>query len=136
MTHTLVLLYDGVCALCNGVVKVTLRYDRTGTIRFAPLDGDFARGVLDRHPQLRGIDSVVFVEQRDGVELVSARSDAVIALARHSAWPWRATRLLRLVPRPLRDAGYDLVARTRYRVFGRYDTCPLPPPAERHRFIL
>ncbi len=132
-----VLLYDGVCALCNGAVRFMLRSDRRGTFRFAPLEGEFARGVLARHPALRGVDSLVLVEPESatGREIVTVRSDAVLRVLAILGGPWRLALAARWLPRPLRDLGYDLIARHRYRVFGRYDTCPLPPPAVRDRFL-
>lgn len=87
--------------------------------------------MLARHPGLAGVDSVVFVD----AGRAHTRSDAVIELGRYVGWPWRALRALRVIPRPLRDWGYDLVARARYRTFGRYDACPLPPPEARARFL-
>lgn len=131
-----VLLYDGLCGLCDGTVQAALRADRRGTVRFAPLQGDFAARVLDRHPELRAVDSLILVEpDGSGGERVRIRSDAALALARHVGGAWRLAGVLRAVPAPLRDAAYDLVARTRYRVFGRRDACRIPEPHERARFI-
>jgi predicted DCC family thiol-disulfide oxidoreductase YuxK len=131
-----VLLYDGLCGLCDGTVQAVLRADRHGTVRFAPLQGDFAARVLDRHPELQAVDSLVLVEpDGSGGERVRVRSDAALALARHVGGAWRLAGVLRVVPAPLRDAAYDLVARSRYRVFGRRDACRVPEPHERARFI-
>jgi predicted DCC family thiol-disulfide oxidoreductase YuxK len=131
-----VLLYDGLCGLCNGFVNFILRHDADGALRFAPLQGDFAAGVMARHPQLAGVDSLVLVEIDDaGNESVSVRSEAALRVAARLGGGWRAARVLRLLPRPLRDFGYDLVARVRYRLFGRHESCPIPPPEVRARFI-
>ena len=131
-----VLLYDGLCGFCNGVVQFVLRRDRQETIRFAPLQGVFAQEILARHPRLRGMDSLVLVE-RPGQpdEAVHARSDGAIAVAEYLGGAWSAARVLRVVPRFLRDAAYDAIARVRYRIFGRYDSCPVPSDAQRARFI-
>jgi predicted DCC family thiol-disulfide oxidoreductase YuxK len=69
------------------------------------------------------------------MERVRVRSDAVLALARYLGGAWRALTIFRLVPRPLRDLAYDVFARHRYRVFGRYSACPIPPPEVRARFL-
>ncbi|MFH1568337.1 MAG: DCC1-like thiol-disulfide oxidoreductase family protein [Gemmatimonadota bacterium] len=127
------LLYDGVCALCNGAVRFVLRRDRQGAIRFAPLQGPTAAAVIARHPHLEGVDSMVWV---GAAGEVSVRSDAALAVGRYLGGPWRwLAAAASLVPRPLRDGLYDLVARRRYRLFGRYDACPVPPPEQRARFL-
>jgi predicted DCC family thiol-disulfide oxidoreductase YuxK len=130
-----VLLYDGLCGLCDSTVQVALRGDRRGVVRFAPLQGPFAAGVMRRHPELAAVDSLVMVEEVDGRETVRVKSDAVFALAHHMGGPWRFWGVFRLVPRLVRDAVYDLVARSRYRIFGRRDACRIPTPEERARFL-
>lgn len=132
-----VLLFDGLCGFCHGMARFILARDPGGTMRFAPLQGAFARDVLQRHPGLAGIDSLVLVERNGPTSGVPplVRSDAVLAIADYLGWPWRAAVLVRLVPRSLRDAAYDVLARHRTRLFGRYDACPLPGPDVRARFI-
>lgn len=132
-----VLLYDGLCGFCDRTVQFILARDPGGRMRFAPLQGEFAGDVLRRHPALAGVDSLVLVEV-DGRPLGARplmRSDAVLAIADYLGWPWRAAVVFRLLPRFLRDWAYDVFARHRYRLFGRYDTCPLPSPDVRARFI-
>jgi predicted DCC family thiol-disulfide oxidoreductase YuxK len=105
-------------------------------MRFATLQGEYARAVLGRHPALQGVDSLVLIErQADGTEAVRVRSEAVLGIARYLGGRWRAFALMRIIPRVLRDRGYDVFARFRYRWFGRYETCPLPAPGVRARFI-
>jgi predicted DCC family thiol-disulfide oxidoreductase YuxK len=133
MSERPLLLYDGICALCNGTVAFVLARDRRGAARFAPLSGETARAALAGRPELRGIDSIVWI---DAEEIASTRSGAVIAIARYLGGVWSvAGSLLALVPKFLRDPAYDLVARWRYRVFGRYDACPVPPTVHRARFL-
>ena len=130
-----VLLYDGMCALCNGAVRLVLKHDRGGQLMFAPLHGEYAAALLERRPDLRAIDSIIWVSSdSNGMETVRVRSDAAIAVAEYLGGGWRAARVLRLLPRSVRDAAYDTVARIRYRVFGRYDSCPVPPAQVRSRF--
>ena len=131
-----VLLYDGVCGFCDSTVQFIIKRDRRGEMRFAPLQGEFAGQVLRRHPELNGVDSLILVERAGtGAEVVSARSEAVVRIGEYLGGGWSAARLLRVVPRFLRDAVYDLFARFRYRLFGRMDACPIPSPAVRARFI-
>src|ERR1700738_5565858 len=83
-----VLLYDGVCGFCNGAVRTILRFDRPGTLRFAALDSDFAKAVIDRHPALADVDTMVFVDDpgQPG-ENVSVRSAAALRGARYLRGP-------------------------------------------------
>ena len=132
-----VLLYDGLCGFCDGTVQFILRHDRRGTLRFATLQGDFARGVIARHPELASIDSLVLVEADSdgGRENVYVRSAGALRVAKYLGGAWHVTRAVAIVPRALRDWAYDAFAGIRYRVFGRYDSCRIPTPEERARFI-
>jgi predicted DCC family thiol-disulfide oxidoreductase YuxK len=137
MSDSPVLLYDGLCGFCDGTVQFILRHDRHGTLRFATLQGDYARGVLARHPELANVDSLVLVERdaSTGTERVYVRSTGALRLARYLGGAWHLARVVGVVPRVVRDWGYDAFARIRYRVFGRYDSCPIPTPEQRARFI-
>ncbi|MGZ4511143.1 MAG: thiol-disulfide oxidoreductase DCC family protein [Mycobacterium sp.] len=131
-----VLLYDGVCGVCNSAVRTILRFDPNGTLRFAALDSDFARAVFDRHPAIAGVDSVVFVDEPgQPTERVAVRSAAALRVVDYLGGPWKLLQVARIIPAPLRDWLYDRVADVRYRIFGKYDTCPLPPPEVRARFL-
>jgi predicted DCC family thiol-disulfide oxidoreductase YuxK len=131
-----VLLYDGLCGFCDSTVQFILKHDRRGTLRFATLQGDYARDVIARHPELAGVDSLVLVEpDASGKERVYVRSEGALQVARYLGGAWNLARGLRIIPRFLRDAAYDGFARIRYRVFGHYDSCPIPSPEQRARFI-
>ena len=127
------LLYDGVCALCNGAVTFVLKRDRFGAVRFAALQGETAAGLLKDRPELAGIDSMIWIESSGRA---FTRSAAALAIARHVGGGWATiASIVGVIPTVLRDALYDVVARTRYRIFGRYDACPVPPPEQRSRFL-
>ena len=131
-----VLLYDGVCGFCDATVQFIIDRDRRREMLFAPLQGEFAAEVLRRHPALKGVDSLILVERTEaGAERISTRSEAVVRIGEYLGHGWGIARLLRIVPRFLRDAGYDLFARFRYRLFGRMDSCPIPAPEVRARFL-
>ena len=130
-----VLLYDGVCGFCNKSVQLILDRDRRGEMRFAALQSDYGQQVVARHPELRGVDSVVYVEPASGGERVHVRSDAALKVAEYLGGLWKLFLAARLVPRALRDYFYDLFARNRYKFFGKYDSCMLPPPEVRSRFL-
>ncbi len=134
-------LYDGVCGFCNRVVHFLMPRDRADRLRYAPLESGLARAMLARHPSLgqtaETMQSVVLVlDALTPLESVQQRSDAVLAGMRllPSPWPLLAA-VLRIVPRLVRDVGYRIVARLRYRIFGRYAACPIPSPTERKRIL-
>ncbi len=135
------LLFDGVCNLCNRSVQFVLRNEREPDIRFATLQSDGARRRLtelmgetralaladaDRDPE-----SMLLVE--DG--RVYERSDAALRVSRHLRWPYRGLAVFLVVPRPLRDLVYCWVARNRYRWFGKSDQCSVPTPDVAARFL-
>lgn len=124
-----VVLFDGLCGFCDGAVQLLLRLDRRGALRFAPLQGETAAPWRSRVPP--GTDSILLVEG----DRVTWRSEAALRIAAHLGWPWRAAGALRIVPRVVRDAVYDAIARARYRLAGRREACRLPTPAERARFL-
>jgi predicted DCC family thiol-disulfide oxidoreductase YuxK len=127
-----VILFDGVCNLCNGFVQFVIAHDPAARFQFAALQSDSARRLLARLDGLGGIpDSVVLVESGR----VYTRSSAALRIARGLPFPWSLARALIVVPRPLRDWVYDRVARHRYRWFGRKNVCMMPAPDVRARFL-
>ena len=133
-----IILYDGVCGLCNSLVQFLLKHDKRGRLRFASLQSDFAEKVLRRHGfDAKDLDTVhVVVNYDQPGERVLQRSDAVLRAGRELGGFWGASSSVgRIVPRALRDLVYRLVATNRYRVFGKYDTCMLPDPKQRSRFL-
>jgi predicted DCC family thiol-disulfide oxidoreductase YuxK len=123
--------YDGLCGLCDRFVRFVLARDRRGRYRFAPLQGSTARARLPSHLNPESFQTVILED--DGCYRV--RSDAALAILAGLGGAWRAAALLRLIPRPLRDAVYDFVARHRFRWFGRRAECRVPSPEERERFL-
>jgi predicted DCC family thiol-disulfide oxidoreductase YuxK len=134
LASTEILFYDGHCALCHGAVKFVLKHDRSGSaFRFAPLQGATFQSRVPAGVRAGLPDSVV-VLTGDGTLLV--RSNAFLHILRRLGGGWRILAgALAVVPRPLRDAVYNFIARIRYRVFGkRDDLCPIVPPDLRARF--
>lgn len=129
-----IFFYDGVCALCNTGVKFVLKRDRARTVRFASLDGETAKAFRSAHPGLDGVDSMIWAGSDGSVRV---RSDATIALARHVGGIWGVlASIAAVVPRVIRDPVYDFIAKIRYRVFGKFDACPVPPAEHLGRFLL
>ncbi|MBI4747770.1 MAG: DUF393 domain-containing protein [Acidobacteria bacterium] len=132
-----VLLYDGVCGFCNHSVQFILRFDRQGTLRFAPLQSEFAQSLLNRHPHIKNIDSVIYVAPGSNgqSEQVFVRSTAALKIAAYLGGWWNIFWIGNLVPGRLRDLAYDVFAKHRYRWFGKHDSCLLPSAEMRSRFI-
>lgn len=127
-----IVLYDGVCGLCDRSVQLILRNDRRGRFRFAALQSEAGRALLRKHglpPE--ALDSVVLVE--DGKAWRKSR--AALRIARGMDAPWPLLSPLRIIPAPVADFFYDLLAKNRYRIFGKLDACMLPPPEVRARFL-
>lgn len=129
--HVLV-MFDGVCNLCNGFVQFVIRRDPAGRFRFASLQSDFARAQMKAH----GLDpdalySVIVI---DGGR-VYQRSSAALRVTRYLPGLWRASRIFLAVPVFIRDGVYNFIAAARYRWFGRKDECMIPDPALKSRFL-
>jgi predicted DCC family thiol-disulfide oxidoreductase YuxK len=135
---TTIVFYDGVCGLCNRLNQFLLRRDSAARIRFAALQSPIAWRLLAAHGlDPSDLDTVyVMADWTAGSERVLARSTAVLHALAQLGGPWLAlARVGGLVPRPLADLVYRAVARSRYRIFGQYDQCQIPPPEWRERFI-
>ncbi|GAB4394306.1 MAG: thiol-disulfide oxidoreductase DCC family protein [Kiloniellaceae bacterium] len=126
------MVFDGVCVLCNGGVRFVLRRERRPDFVFTPVQSGLGQRVLSALGQpLDGHASMVVI---DGGRFF-LKSDAVVQTARALKAPWRWGVVLRFLPRSWRDRAYELLARNRYNIFGRYDTCVVPDAALRRRFV-
>lgn len=127
-----IILFDGVCNLCNGSINAILKLDKAGVFRFAALQSDAGREQLKRfNLDKRPMTSVVLVEEGRHFE----KSEAALRILKRLGWPFKALYPLMLLPRPVRDLGYDLIAGNRYRIFGKRDACMMPTPEIRSRFL-
>jgi predicted DCC family thiol-disulfide oxidoreductase YuxK len=132
-----ILLYDGVCGLCNRLTQFLLKRDTRDRLRFASLQSEFAAAILNRHGKdASDLDTVYVVKDYEQpTEALLARSDAILYLMKEIGGVWSLTGVARVLPRWLRDRIYNLVARNRYKVFGKYETCMLPEPRHRRKFL-
>lgn len=133
MTPDGLMLFDGVCHLCDGAVRTVLRLDRKGVIRFTPIQSPYGRRLALEH----GLDpdtpeSFLFFEH--GRPL--AKTAAIGALLRRLDPPWRWLAFVDRLPRGPTNAAYDWIARNRYRLMGKKDRCMVPTPDQRARFVL
>jgi predicted DCC family thiol-disulfide oxidoreductase YuxK len=127
-----VLLFDGVCNLCNRLIRFIVRHDPSGRFKFASLQSEAGRQLLEgsgfagQRP-----DSMVYLKK----DRIYWKSDAVLELLYDLGSGWKLFYVFKAVPKILRDAMYGVVARSRYKIFGRTDSCPLPEPGQSSRFL-
>lgn len=138
----LLVIFDGYCGFCNKSVRWFLHRDRHDRLRFAASQSPQVAELLARQGFApsdleSGPNTILAVRDPGGPhEQVLVRSDAAVAMLRELPRPWPAVaRVFSWIPRPMRDLGYRLVARWRYRIWGRLEACPLPTPEERKRFL-
>jgi predicted DCC family thiol-disulfide oxidoreductase YuxK len=127
-----IVLFDGTCAFCEGSVKFMARRDPAGYFRFGASQSPQAARLLAAHGLTREMArSIVLIENGQ----VFLRSTATLRIAARLTWPWSMARVFLYVPRPVRDAGYRLVAAVRRRLAGESRACEIPPPEIRDRMI-
>jgi predicted DCC family thiol-disulfide oxidoreductase YuxK len=130
-------LYDGVCGLCNHLLQFVLKHDSRAVFRFASLQSPLGVATVARSggdPQ--DLSSLyVVADFREPHAHVFTRSDAALFVTRELGWPWRMISIAGLLPSRFRDRVYDIIALSRYRIFGRYEQCVLPSTEWRSRFI-
>lgn len=128
----MIIVFDAECLLCNRWVRFLLRHDRRGNIRFASIQGENGRRLLEQAGlKPEGLDTLLLI-QGDRSWQYSA---AILQVLHQLGWPWRLAWVAWLVPSVLRDSAYRLIARNRYWIFGRAKTCILPPPEFAIRFL-
>ena len=133
----LIVLYDCLCGLCDGVVQFLLRRDAEDIFRFAPQQSDFAKRILSRHGLDVNSTQTIYLIGNYGLasELVFTKSDVTLRIANELGGIWNAAQFARLLPHSVRDAAYDFVARNRFRIFGKRTECRLVGAAEQHKFL-
>ena len=133
-----IILYDGVCGLCNRFVRFILKHDHEDRFRFAALQSNFARTVLERHARNPDVLDTVYLVMDHGLptECLLSRNEAASAVLKQLGGFWLFwAKILDLLPKRFGDWRYALVARNRYRFFGKYETCPLPAVKDRYKFL-
>jgi predicted DCC family thiol-disulfide oxidoreductase YuxK len=130
-------LYDGVCGLCSSLLQFLLTHDRRGVLAFASLQSATGRAVV------KGLGGdpteltsfYVLANYRTLDSRIFARSNAALFVASQLGWPWKAALIARVLPGAVLDRAYNVIARNRYRVFGRFEQCLAPRPEFRGRFV-
>lgn len=126
-----IILFDGVCNLCNGSVKFILKRDRDGYFTFASLQGVAGQKLLLKYGLPADINSLVFIED----ERIFVKSSAALKVCRHLKGFWPLLTIFRMIPPSIRDIFYDILANNRYKWFGKQESCLLPSQKWKDRFL-
>jgi len=127
-----IVLFDGVCHLCDGAVRFILKRERTSELKFAPLQSDSGKSLLEKYGYPSGyLDGLILIENNRAHD----RSSACLRIARKLIFPWNVLFPLLIIPKPLRDLIYGIIASVRYRWFGKKESCSLPQGEDRSRFL-
>ena len=130
-------LYDGVCGLCSRLLQFLLKHDRRAAFTLASLQSAVGRTIVERFGgdpnELASFH--VLANYRGNKPQMFSRSSAALFVAGELGWPWKMAGLMRVLPTSILDHVYDVVARNRYRVFGRDEQCLTPRPEFRGRFV-
>jgi predicted DCC family thiol-disulfide oxidoreductase YuxK len=130
-----IIFFDGVCGLCNRTVDFVLREDREQVFLYSPLQGETFRSIKRDYPETLNADSIFVLRSGPEKEILLQKSDALIHIVDNlPRYRWLAT-IGRMLPAPIRDSTYRLIAATRYRIWGKRDSCRLPTAEERVRFL-
>lgn len=125
-------LFDGVCNLCNGTVQFIIKRDPQQVFKFASLQSQVGQDLIKKFNLPAGsLYSILVVEE----DVCYERSEAALRIANRLPWPWNWLTVFRILPRFICDTMYDLIAKNRYRMFGKQDSCMLPTPELRERFL-
>lgn len=125
-----IIFFDGVCGLCNSFVDFLVKVDKNHVLRFAPLQGETAAEILQKH-YIEDLNTIVFFHNGK----VLTKSDAVLEIFHLIGGPWKAAVALNIFPRLFRNYFYNFVSKNRYSLFGKKETCRLPSPEERQLFL-
>jgi len=131
-TFPAVVLFDGVCKLCNGTVNLLLKLDRKKKLKYASLQSNFGQKILaENNLNTNKFHSIYFLEKGK----LKSQSSAILHIVKYLRFPWPLLSVALIIPRFFRDVFYSLVARNRYKWFGKYDTCQMPSPETLDRFL-
>jgi len=126
-----ILLFDGVCNLCDSTVQFVIKRDPHAQFRFASLQSEKGQQLIQQYGIANDLNSFILIDQ----DRCYSKSSAALRVMKNIKGPWRLLYGLIIVPRPIRDAGYDLIAKNRYKWFGKKEQCMLPSPDIRERFL-
>ena len=132
MKNKKIILFDGVCNLCNSSVQFVIDRDPNNRFMFASLQSDFGQEVLRKyHLNTTDFDSIILLDQQKIYE----KSSAALRIAKELKFPWSLLAIFLILPQFLRDIGYNYVAKNRYKWFGKQESCWMPTPELRSKFL-
>jgi len=127
-----IVIFDGVCNFCNSVVNFIIKRDPHGAIYFSPMQSDYAQQLMAYYQiDNLALNTFVLIKDRE----VFIRSTAALEICKNLTGFWRLMWVFKIIPKPVRDGVYRLIARNRYRWFGKMDSCIVPNDKLRARFI-
>ena len=127
-----IVIFDGVCNFCNGAVNFIIKRDPGGRFAFTPMQSDIGQELIAKYgATMVGVDTFLLIKHGQCFE----RTDAAFEITKELTGLWHWFRVLRVLPRPVRDYFYRLFARNRYKLFGRRETCMVPTARVRERFL-
>lgn len=125
-----IIFFDGVCNLCNGFINFIFKFNSDNSLKVAPLQGSTAKNKLNEN-EIQKLSTVIYVKNNKKY----FQSSAVLEVFKDMGFPFSLMYLFIIIPTSIRNAIYDLIAKNRYRIFGEKDTCRLPTPEEKVRFL-
>ncbi len=126
-----IVLFDGVCNFCNSSVQFIIRNDKTNSLKFASLQSEIGQRLITTYNLSKELDSVIFIENNQAY----IKSKAALKIANYFGGFWKIFQVFNIIPSFIRDFFYDIIANNRYKWFGKKDSCMLPSPEVRSRFL-
>ncbi|WP_257350286.1 thiol-disulfide oxidoreductase DCC family protein [Pseudalkalibacillus decolorationis] len=126
-----ILLFDGECNLCNGIVQFVIKRDPNAYYRFASLQSEAGQELLSTYNLPNSLDTFILIENEQAYQ----RSDAALRVCKHLNGGWKILSKLFWIPRPVRDTVYSFIAKNRYKWFGKRESCMIPTPSIKKRFL-
>jgi predicted DCC family thiol-disulfide oxidoreductase YuxK len=126
-----IVLFDGICNFCNQSVQFIIKKDPKGYYKFASLQSDIGQKFLEKYKISHDIDSIILIDNEE----CYFKSSAALHICRNLKGVWKLLYLLLIIPRPLRDFFYEIIAKNRYKWFGKRESCMLPAPGVKERFL-
>lgn len=130
-TENSIILFDGVCNLCNGAVQFVLKRDHKKHFVFASLQSAIGKELMEKYKVNTGVETIILIQNNQWY----SQSDAALGIARKLSGGWPLLYAFKIVPRFIRDGVYDWISRNRYKFFGKTESCMIPSPAWKNRFL-
>lgn len=132
MNNRYLIIFDGVCVFCNGVVNFIIKRDSACVFTFSPMQSEVAQSLIKQHHASKEILNTLMLIKNGTCYL---RTDAILEIAKDLSGMWYLFNVFKIIPRPIRDFLYTLFARNRYKLFGKRNSCMVPTESVKKRFI-